>query len=91
MNIIDHRSETLQPGVVNGGDDVSADRAVSAEIKIEATAPLPDGPFDVIAADPPWRYDFAPSKKTAIERHYPTMPLEEIQALPVAESAAKCS
>lgn len=39
--------------------------------------------FDVILADPPWRYNF--SKKTAdsIEAHYPTMAVEDIMALDV--------
>lgn len=39
--------------------------------------------YQVIYADPPWRYDF--SKKTAdtIEVHYPTMSLEEICSLKI--------
>lgn len=44
---------------------------------------LPEGTFDVIYADPPWRYDFSKSKSRAIESHYPTMDLEEICALNV--------
>lgn len=34
----------------------------------------------VIYADPPWRYDFAPSDSRAIENQYPTMELEDICA-----------
>ena len=34
--------------------------------------------FDVIYADPPWKYDFSKSKSRAIENHYPTMALNEI-------------
>lgn len=44
------------------------------------------GPFGVIYADPPWRYDNRGCKGAA-ENHYPTMSLDEICALPVAELA----
>ena len=39
--------------------------------------------FDIVYADPPWRYDFAPTKSTRIENHYPTMPVEKIASLKV--------
>lgn len=46
--------------------------------------------FDLILADPPWRYrDAKPWQQ--IENHYPTMSLDEICALPVASVAAKDS
>ena len=50
--------------------------------------PLPDGPFNLIYADPPWQLG-SPDSADAPENHYPTMSLEEIKALeiPVAESA----
>lgn len=53
--------------------------------------PLPPGPFDVILADPPWAYvTFTPSKVSsrAPERHYQTMRLAEIKAMPVSKIAA---
>jgi N6-adenosine-specific RNA methylase IME4 len=50
-------------------------------------APLPDRRFNVILADPPWRYDFSPSDDRSVENHFPTMPLEEILALPVESLA----
>jgi len=37
-----------------------------------------DGPYQVIYADPPWKYDFIPRKKDRVENHYPTMSLEDI-------------
>lgn len=37
--------------------------------------------YQIIYADPPWRYDFSPSKSRATENHYPTMPLEDIKNL----------
>lgn len=36
------------------------------------------GPFDVLYADPPWRYEFAETDNRAIENHYPTMDLQGI-------------
>jgi N6-adenosine-specific RNA methylase IME4/ParB-like chromosome segregation protein Spo0J len=50
--------------------------------ELDAAAPeLPTGPFQVIVADPPWRYDSGSSLP------YPTMEIEEIKAMPVAEIA----
>lgn len=48
-----------------------------------------DGLYDVILADPPWQYDFAPTESRAISNNYPTMGLDEIKAveIPVAENA----
>lgn len=50
---------------------------------------LPEGNFDVLYADPPWRYDFSKSDSRAIESHYQTMELEEICNLdvPAAKNA----
>lgn len=42
---------------------------------------LPAGTYDLIYADPPWRYEFVEAKNRAIENHYPTMTLDEIKAL----------
>ena len=43
--------------------------------------------YPVIYADPPWRYEHVETESRAIENHYPTMSLEEICALPVADLA----
>jgi N6-adenosine-specific RNA methylase IME4 len=52
---------------------------------------LPDKRFGVIYADPPWRFE-PYSRITGMDRaadnHYPTSPLEEINALDVASLAA---
>jgi len=37
--------------------------------------------YQVIYADPPWRYDFSKSKTRKIENQYPTMSLQEIKDL----------
>lgn len=43
--------------------------------------------FNVIYADPPWRYDFSISKSRQVETHYPTMALEEICALEIPSAS----
>jgi N6-adenosine-specific RNA methylase IME4/ParB-like chromosome segregation protein Spo0J len=51
--------------------------------ELEASPPeLPTGPFQVIVADPPWRYG------SGNDLPYPTMDIEEIKALPVEDIAA---
>jgi ParB-like chromosome segregation protein Spo0J len=47
------------------------------------TAPpeFPNGPFHVIVADPPWRYE------SGSDLPYPTMDIEDIKAIPVAKIA----
>ena len=44
--------------------------------------------YKVIYADPPWRYNVWKGQGM-VERHYPTMELDEIKALPVGELADK--
>lgn len=46
--------------------------------------------YPIIYADPPWRYEMPAMGGTnrSIENHYPTMSLDEICAMPVAEIAA---
>lgn len=49
------------------------------------------GPFRLIYADPPWRFKTRSAKglgKSA-ERHYPTMDLADMKAMPIAHWAAK--
>jgi N6-adenosine-specific RNA methylase IME4/ParB-like chromosome segregation protein Spo0J len=54
-----------------------------------AAPPLPEGPYDVVYADPPWRLPGSPTSSRAVENHYPTMPREEIKAIkiPAAENS----
>jgi N6-adenosine-specific RNA methylase IME4/ParB-like chromosome segregation protein Spo0J len=60
-----------------------------AEISRGNTALNTSQRFPIIYADPPWRYENPPMGDTnrSIENHYPTMSLEEICALPVADLA----
>ena len=39
--------------------------------------------YQVIVADPPWRYGFSKSKNRKVENHYPTMSQRDIEALAV--------
>ncbi len=45
------------------------------------------GRFPVIYADPPWRYEHVETESRAIENQYPTMSLDDICAMPVADIA----
>ena len=56
--------------------------------KIERVAPPPlEGKYQIIYADPPWRYDFSLTDNRKIENQYPTMSLDELYGLPVREIA----
>jgi len=73
-------------------DNLSA-RDLRQEIRtanVKPAPPLPSGLYDVIYADPPWRYDFnSTDESRAIENQYPTMETHEIGSLkiPSAENA----
>lgn len=68
----------------------AAQQALHAALAIR-NAPLDFGDkrFPLIYADPAWEYDkrLAPNKKS-IDKHYPTMDIEAIKALPVKDVAA---
>jgi len=68
------------PGVENATDERPRLRKVRALAELTGTWP-------VIYADPPWRYEAAPTPSRAIENQYPTLPLEDICALPVSDKA----
>jgi N6-adenosine-specific RNA methylase IME4 len=50
---------------------------------------LPKGQYDIILADPPWRYQFSETSMREIENQYPSMDLEDIKKLdiPAADNA----
>lgn len=50
---------------------------------------LPHDEFNIILADPPWRYDFSLTKNRKIENQYPTLKIEDICKLkpPIADSS----
>ena len=53
---------------------------------------LPKGaPWQIVLADPPWRYEHVKTTSRAIEQQYPTMSLSDICAMPVAKKCAKAA
>ena len=46
------------------------------------------GKYNIIYADPPWHYESG-KVQGAAENHYPTMSIDNLCALPVAELTAK--
>jgi N6-adenosine-specific RNA methylase IME4 len=85
--------ERLEAAIREGAvrPDLSRREAVQLTAKtLTGPAPaLPSGKFNVILADPPWRYENAVDPSRFIENHYPTMSLDEIKALaiPAADDA----
>jgi len=66
--------------------DIPTRAAVEKEIKAQKqsenhkeTPPIPEGLYNVIYADPPWKYDFSETETRKIENNYPTMDLEDIK------------
>lgn len=53
--------------------------------RISSTPTIPDGKYNIIYADPPWKYDFGFDIHGAADRHYATLTPSEIAALPVKE------
>lgn len=75
--------------VGNPQEDEREGRALVTTWPFEGLEP---GSFDVVLADPPWKFkgwrpDVPGSRD--IERHYPTMKLADIAALPVSRLASK--
>ena len=67
---------------------VLKERVKTIQTRIAKNKPLSEagGPFSLIYADPPWRYPSTgeSGSRLRIENQYPTMPIEDICALPVA-------
>lgn len=60
------------------------------------TPELPEGKYNVIYADPPWKYNVGEqhgeegtTQETTLKTHYPSMSIEEICELPVPDIVAK--
>lgn len=69
-----------------------AARRIRQQQKREQVNPdpvMPDGPFQLIYADPPWQLGGDPESAFAPENHYPCLPLQAIKELqvPSAEEA----
>ena len=88
--------ETAPEGKVTGEhvkrvvDDIIRGGKVEKIVEISAgNKPLETGKlYNVIYADPPWRYDFSSTTNREIENHYPTMTIDEICDLDISKVAA---
>ena len=77
--------------IINNRDMREERREEKLEEIARGNRNLPTGVrYPVVYADPPWRYEHPPigGSSRMVENHYPTMPLEEICALPVRALAA---
>jgi len=74
--------------LMNDGNSPTVERIIELkkEYEVLRAEPLPSGEFDIIYADPPWKYEFSLSERGDPERHYSTMSKEEICDLEVPSS-----
>lgn len=88
----DEQTEAL--GMIDSGEVKYADQAVGkikrrnkAETIAANNQPIENslGTFNVLYADPPWRYEHSVTDSRQIENQYPTMSLDDICALPIGE------
>lgn len=82
--------DTTPPGKITAAVVLAAAREINREKqaerrqdRISETPVVPDGKYNVIYADPPWKYDFGFDIHGAADRHYATLTPDEIAALPI--------
>jgi len=89
LYVIDNAPEEIKEKARRGNNrgGWSINKAYSETKKIvnppPLTPPLPDDKFNVIYADPPWKYDFTMTYSRDITNHYPVMDLDEIKNIKV--------
>jgi N6-adenosine-specific RNA methylase IME4 len=77
--------EYVKP-ILNGDITITkAKREIRRKDRIESTPVIPDGKYNVIYADPPWKYEFGFDIHGAADRHYHTMTIQELCDLPISE------
>jgi N6-adenosine-specific RNA methylase IME4 len=64
---------------------IERDKNKESKFKKMENQKLPKDKFQVILADPPWRYEHSFSKSREIENQYPTISLSEICELPIPQ------
>jgi hypothetical protein len=70
--------------------EVKVTRKAEAALPAPAVRPLPEGVYDVIYADPPWKFRSGTTEPTrVIENQYPTLALDEIKGLRAMDISAK--
>jgi N6-adenosine-specific RNA methylase IME4 len=76
--ILDSGKPDLIKNVEEGKTSISyASQSLNLQQKHAKPPPLPEGLFDVILADPPWRYSFTAVSGNP-EEQYPTMTLDDL-------------
>lgn len=80
--------ERIKQGLVSAPLAARQVRRRLRDEALPAPPPLPEGPFELIYADPPWQLGY-PDSPHAPENHYSTMELDPIKALeiPAAKDA----
>jgi N6-adenosine-specific RNA methylase IME4 len=81
--VVDSGDEELIAEMDRTGKVDRAFRKLRVATAIHEPAKLPEGVFDVLLADPPWKYDFAETETREIENQYPTMTVSELAKLSV--------
>lgn len=72
--------------ITGGASSIAeAKRTIRRQDRIESTPVIPDGKYNVIYCDPPWKYDFGFDIHGAADRHYHTMTIQELCDLPIPE------
>ena len=74
--------EQIKAGRIAADQAARRVRRQLRDAQLPAPPPPPEGPFELVYADPPWQLGH-PDSKNAPENHYPCMPLDEIKALPI--------
>jgi N6-adenosine-specific RNA methylase IME4 len=69
-------------GEISANTAASQVRRAIRDARIPSAPPLPEGPFQLILADPPWTFG-TPDSGFAPEQHYPTMATAEIKSMTV--------
>jgi N6-adenosine-specific RNA methylase IME4/ParB-like chromosome segregation protein Spo0J len=65
---------------VSASTAASKVRRAQRDAAIPPPPPLPEGPFELILADPPWTFG-SPDSEFAPEQHYPTMSMQQLREL----------
>lgn len=75
--------EQVRDGVVGIAEALRQVKVAKYKQKIESIGQIKSkevGPFDLVLADPPWRYDHQEADNRKIENHYLTATIEEIES-----------
>ncbi len=72
-----------------GPDEKRQKNCATGFYDLVETCQVNEAQYSVIYADPPWNYNDKALQRIGAERHYPTMTLDDIKAMPVSSIAEK--